>query len=67
MKKVTVADLKQQSGMGPHPSLVCLECGAEYSANKADYFMSAPSYVFKCCGTPMVLATKRIVYDIMEK
>jgi hypothetical protein len=67
MKKVTVADLSDQTGVsGPHPLLVCLECGAEYSANKADYFMSPLSHVFKCCGVPMQLATKKTVYDIIE-
>jgi hypothetical protein len=61
---VTVADLKEQTGVpGPHPNLVCECCGAEYSANKGDYFMHPPTYPFFCCDRPMILAIRRTIYE----
>ena len=46
----TIADLKDQIWPGPHPILACY-CGAEYSANKADYFLLPNDHEFVCeCG-----------------
>jgi hypothetical protein len=60
---VKVSDLKDQIGMNePRPILMCTCCGAQYSANKGDYFMHSPDHTFECCDEPMVLATKRVVY-----
>ena len=67
MKRVIVADLKDQIGMeGPRPSLWCRHCGAEYSAHAGDYFMQSPNHVFKCCGRNMVLATRRVVHELAK-
>jgi hypothetical protein len=63
MPVVRVKDLKDQIGKpGPHPFLKCLCCGAEYSSNKGDYFMSSPEHVFECCDEPMTLCIKRVEY-----
>ncbi len=59
---VKVKDLKDQSGPGPHPNLMCLCCGGEYSANKGDYFMFPHNHTFKCCGEEMILAVKEVRY-----
>lgn len=60
---VKVKDLKDQIGMqGPRPFLKCFACGAEYSANKGDYWDRDPEYVFKCCGRLMHVVTQRTVY-----
>jgi len=42
----------------------CPKCGAEYSANKGDYFWAAPDDKFLCCGRVMYLATKCEVITI---
>ncbi len=61
-KKIRVKDLKDQSGMnGPRPFLLCRKCGNESSANKGDYFMAKPDYVFTCCDIPMLLVTRETV------
>lgn len=63
MKPVTVGDLRDQIGKdGPRPLLYCPICGGEYSANAGDYFMAPKTHVFRCCGEPMRLITKRTVY-----
>jgi len=60
---VEVKDLKDQIGMkGSRPFLYCSKCGAEYSANSGDYFMSSPEHVFTCCKRKMVLVTKQVTY-----
>lgn len=54
-RRVTVADLQQQTGTaGPHPFLYCPTCGAEYSANAADYWCLPDDYVFRCCRRNML-------------
>lgn len=59
--KVTVADLKDQICMnGPRPFLYCSKCGAEYSANAADYWNVPKDHVFKCCKRNMSLVVKRV-------
>jgi hypothetical protein len=60
---VKVSDLKDQIGMnGPRPFLMCYCCGAEYSANKGDYFMHPSDHTFECCDEPMVLVIKYMMY-----
>jgi len=62
-----VRDLKDQIGTaGPHPILYCPKCGAEFSANAGDYFMSRPDRVFKHCGRLMLLVVKRTVFEEVE-
>lgn len=61
---ITVNDLQDQTGKDdPHPILICIDCGAEHSANKADYFMYSNTFPFICCSEPMKLVIKRIVYE----
>ncbi len=63
LKEIKVSDLKDQIGMvGNRPFLLCDFCGNESSANKGDYFMARPDYVFTCCDMPMRLVTSEIVY-----
>jgi hypothetical protein len=55
--------------------LLCQVCGSESSANKADYcFLSesglrpmSDDFIFQCCGEPLQLVTKRIVYDPVKE
>jgi hypothetical protein len=62
-KLIKVFDLKDQLETPyPRPILYCTECRAEYSANKGDYFMASPDYIFRHCGKPMLLVVKREVY-----
>ena len=62
-KNITVADLKDQTGTpNPSPFLYCDDCGAEWSANKGDYFTHARDYVFTCCEQPMRLVRKVVSY-----
>lgn len=63
MKYVRVRDLKCQIGSQyPRPTLLCLECGGEYSADAGDYFMARPDTVMRCCERPMALVTRSTVY-----
>lgn len=67
---VTVADLKDQIGVpGPHPKLHCPSCGDDYSANAGDYWNVSETKEFRCdnCGTPLVLAVRRVVYDVVKE
>ena len=60
---VRVSDLIPQTGKpGPHPVLHCRICGEDDSANQNDYFAYPSAHVFKCCGEPVQLAVKEIVY-----
>lgn len=62
-KYITVADLSDQIGIvGPRPFLKCFVCGAEYSANRGDYFMRDGKYVFTCCKNPMKLVVKGVTF-----
>jgi hypothetical protein len=65
---VRVKNLPDLTGTNifPQPFLSCGECGAEYSANSGDYFNYPHEYVFMCCSEPMVLMTKRVVYEEWE-
>jgi hypothetical protein len=48
----------------PEPFLMCTgECGCTFSANSGDYFLYPKEHVFTCCGDPMSLMTKRVVYE----
>ena len=58
-----VKELKDQINTPrPRPFLYCRLCGAEYSANSGDYFMSAPDDVLECCEEPMELVEKVVTY-----
>ena len=45
--------------------MFCPQCRGEYSADKADYFMSMPSdRTMECeCGYPMELVTKHTIHQ----
>jgi len=43
--------------------LWCGNCGGEYSANSADYFMVPGEQELTCCNESLHLVTKRIVYE----
>jgi len=62
-RAITVADLKDHKGCGPHPFLYCEFCGAEWSANKGDYFTHPLDYVFTCCDENMRLVRKVVTYE----
>ena len=64
---ITVDDLKDQTGSGPHPILYCEFCESEFSANKGDYFMHPFDHVFMCCGENMHLVDKVVVYRRVDK
>ena len=63
---ITIDDLEEQIGsLGPHPILYCERCGAENSANKADYFRAMATltrHPFMCCQEPMRLVYKIVTY-----
>jgi hypothetical protein len=60
---IRVEDL---AGAPPGAFLFCPECRSEVSAAAGDYFMAAPVTVFRCCGRPMRLVTKRTLYRDVE-
>lgn len=61
---ITVNDLFDHIGSSfPHPMLLCVNCGGEYSANKGDYWHLPQDSVFECCGEPMLLMYKRTAYE----
>ena len=47
--------------------MLCSICGNEYSANKGDYWLYKPNFIFTCCGTSMQLVTKHTVYRAVRK
>lgn len=64
--RVTVEDLQDQTlKTGPHPHLHCFKCGAQYSANRGDYFMHPKDHVFKCCRRNMTLVITRVVLEVV--
>ena len=63
-KLVYVRDLPDLTGAAyPRPLLLCRRCGREASAHRGDYFLAPEDYLFRCCGRPMELVTKRTAYD----
>ena len=63
MKQIRVKDLADQFDMPhPRPCLHCASCGNSYSAHKGDYFMADQEHVFRCCGRPMQLGVRRVVF-----
>jgi hypothetical protein len=65
--QVRVRDLQDQTGYnGPRSILRCSCCGAEYSANKGDYFAASPDHVFMCCDFPMARVVKSTVYKHVD-
>ena len=65
---ITVADLKDQLGSdSPRLVLRCAKCGEQYSAHRGDYFFSrSPTHTFYCCGEPMRLVIKKVIYEEVE-
>jgi hypothetical protein len=61
--KAIYKNLKDHILTGDKKIMYCPGCGAEYSANKGDYFMvSDPNYKFKCCDVTMKLVSKQVIY-----
>jgi len=59
-----VSNLRDQIGMqGARPIMVCRMCGAEYFADKGDYWNVKEEHIFTCCGQPMRIVTKHTVYS----
>ena len=58
--KAILKNLEDQIGEPfPRTIMYCPICGAESSANLADYFMIGdPDYEFQCCSKTMILAQK---------
>ncbi len=64
---IRIRDLKDQIGTtGPRAVLHCDVCDSECSANAGDYYAADPDYVIQCCGEPMKLGIKKIVWDNEE-
>lgn len=60
---IRVSNLKSYTGSNePRPMLYCRQCGAEYSADKGDYWNLLETHVFKCCGRPMQRVYKQTMY-----
>jgi len=61
----TLANLYDHIGSNkPRPVLHCLQCDADYSANKGDYWLYPQDYVFTCCEEPLTLAYKQTQYTL---
>jgi hypothetical protein len=60
MRQVTIDDLRDGQAYG---LLLCRVCGAEYSADRRDYWATPAGHVFKCCGKPNVLVHKVTRYE----
>jgi hypothetical protein len=63
-RNVTMAMLRALPiGRSEHSvSLLCLECGGQYSACAGDYWHLHASHVFTCCNRPMRLVRKVVRY-----
>ena len=48
--------------------MYCPQCGAEYSADRADYFMAMPSdIVMECkCGCGIEIVSKHTIYEAVS-
>lgn len=60
-----VGNMRDQTGIlffGCKEFAYCSECGYEMFANKGDYWNLPDSHVLKCCGKPMQLVTKHVVF-----
>lgn len=62
-KTLTYGDLPDCFGMGGRaPFLLCLNCQAEYSAHRGDYWDARQDKPVMCaCGEPLRLMVKRVV------
>jgi hypothetical protein len=55
-----VGQLKQQVSLKKIPEndraayLYCKQCGAQYSANRGDYWHLADDFILRCCERPLV-------------
>lgn len=71
MKKAKLAYIKnlseQMNMKGIRPIAVCPACGAEYSANKGDYWNLKPDDALTCCdGIICELVTKHTIYKYVS-
>jgi hypothetical protein len=57
---IRVRDLPESPA--PGVMLVCAECGETYSASRGDYFLAAPDTAILCCGEPVRLMRRNVVY-----
>jgi hypothetical protein len=64
---LTYADLHNPAITQFGAFLSCPDCGGQYSADRADYFMEMDDDPLICgyCETPLVLA--RLVIEVLEK
>lgn len=62
---IKVSDLKDDQARNVF--LYCEDCGRECSASPGDYWFAQKDKVFRCCTLPMVLASKKIVYEIVQR
>lgn len=69
--RVRVKDLQDQAQVGnvvkPQPVLYCPFCGAEYSADRRDYWDVADEHEFMCCNEPLLLVRMHTVYEEVNK
>lgn len=64
--KKDLADITNENRSGEF--LLCKDCGGEFSASHGDYFMRGEDEPFICqCGNPLVLATKRTIFNIIKE
>lgn len=66
-----VRDLSDQTSMDrsnprKHFLLYCPTCGLECSANSGDYFLAPLDTVLECCEEPMILVTKRTIFEEVD-
>jgi hypothetical protein len=58
---VKVSDLKDK--YDGNVMLYCECCSSECSATRGDYFQRPLDHTFTCCGEPMRLVRKRVMYE----
>jgi hypothetical protein len=64
---ITVEDLRKHEGEGLKLACSNPRCGAEYSADPANYWDLPDTHVFKCeCGTAVSLVRIRRVVEVVK-
>jgi len=61
--KAIVKNLKDQILTRDAKIMYCPYCGAEYSANKGDYWYLPENHKFICCDATMDLVVKKTSYS----
>lgn len=59
---IKVRDLPEIGKRDTGALLHCLECHEDYSAKQGDYFSLSLDHVMTCCGQPLQLVTRHVVY-----